>query len=328
MTAVPRHDPATYRPHPLHWPDRLFQETNCYTDLWIELLHARGDEPLAMLGFVTVADFEGDQWTFFKPPPEALERLYGLEVQEFVVYRTLPEHLETQAELGRTVIVEVDSYYLPDTAGRSYRETHEKSSIAVAAIEPSAERLVYFHGPGLFELEGEDYRNLLRVGRDFSGDVLPPYIELVRSDRLPRPDRDALRPLAEELLTLQLDRRPTTNPVRRFGERLAADLPFLQARGERAFHEYAFVTARQCGAAWEVAQSFLEWLDDGAGGYASAASRFGELAGASKTLLFKLARATSTGRELDVAQPIGALADLWDGAMAALVTPATGRPGC
>jgi uncharacterized protein DUF1839 len=321
VTAVLELDPATYRPHALHSPDRLFQETNCYTDLWIELLHARGDEPLAMLGFAANTDFVGDQWTFVKPPPDALERLYGLEVQEFVVYRPLPEHLERQAELGRTVIVEVDSFYLPDTAGRSYREKHEKSSIAVAAIEPEAERLVYFHGPGLFELEGEDYRNALRVGRPFSDDVLPPYIELVRSDRLPRPDPDALRPLAEGLLGVQVDRRPTTNPARSFGERLVADLPRLQAGDEQAFHEYAFVTARQCGSAWEAAQTFLEWLDDGTDGpYAEAAAHYAQLAASSKTLLFKLARSAATGRELDVEPAIAEIAHLWEEAMGALVT--------
>ena len=35
-------DPATYQPSALHQPDRTFPQTNCYVDLWIELLHARG----------------------------------------------------------------------------------------------------------------------------------------------------------------------------------------------------------------------------------------------------------------------------------------------
>ena len=30
--------------------DRVYPETNCYTDILIELVHARGDEPLAMMG--------------------------------------------------------------------------------------------------------------------------------------------------------------------------------------------------------------------------------------------------------------------------------------
>ena len=61
-------DPATYRPHPVHGDERTYTETNCYTDILIELLHARGDEPLAALGGLVRMDFESDQWTFFKPP--------------------------------------------------------------------------------------------------------------------------------------------------------------------------------------------------------------------------------------------------------------------
>jgi hypothetical protein len=109
--------------------------------------------------------------------------------------------------------------------------------------------------------------------------------------------------------------------VTRFGERLDADLPRLLEEGEQAYHEYAFVTVRQCGAAWEAAQSFLEWLDDGAGGpYGSAAESYGALAATSKTLLFKLARAAAKGRALDAAPDIAELEDLWQAAVATLET--------
>ena len=36
-------DPASYRSHALHDSGRTYVETNCYTDILIELLHARGD---------------------------------------------------------------------------------------------------------------------------------------------------------------------------------------------------------------------------------------------------------------------------------------------
>lgn len=320
MVALLGLDPAVYRPHALHSPDRMFQETNCYTDLWIELLHAHGHEPLAMLAFCTVVDFEGDQWSFFKPPPEDLARLYGLEVQEFVVYRTLPEHIALQTELGRVVIVEVDSFYLPDTAGRSYRETHEKSSIAVDSIDLDGERLTYFHGTGLHALEGDDFRGALRVGREYSPDVLAPYIELVRSDHLSACPADELRSVAAELLATQLLRRPSSHPVTRFGARLEEDLPRLLG-SDAAYHEYAFVTVRQCGAAWEVAQSFLSWLDGGSGAYADAAAAFGGLAAGSKTLLFKLARSAAKGRLLDAGPDIEELERMWEDAMSSLGAP-------
>ena len=34
-------DPATYTRHPLHASDRVWPESNCYVDLWFELLHTR-----------------------------------------------------------------------------------------------------------------------------------------------------------------------------------------------------------------------------------------------------------------------------------------------
>jgi hypothetical protein len=87
-------DPATYVPHAIHTPgDRTYTETNCYSDILIELVHARGDEPLAAAGFTVRIDFEGDQWTFFKPPPEDLERLFGIDIHEMQPYRPLPQQI-------------------------------------------------------------------------------------------------------------------------------------------------------------------------------------------------------------------------------------------
>ena len=74
-------EPATYRSHLLHAPDRIWLETNCYIDVWIEVLHAFGLEPLAALPFTVGQDFEGDHFTFFKFPPEDLRALFGLSVQ-------------------------------------------------------------------------------------------------------------------------------------------------------------------------------------------------------------------------------------------------------
>ena len=70
-------DPATWRSHALHAPDRIWLETNCYVDVWIEVLHAFGLEPLAALPFTVSQDFEGDHFTFFKFPAEDLRALYG-----------------------------------------------------------------------------------------------------------------------------------------------------------------------------------------------------------------------------------------------------------
>ena len=105
-------------------------------------------------------------------------------------------------------------------------------------------------------LSGDDYRNVLRLGREFSVDVLPPFIEFVRGDRLAACPPDQLRAVAAELLDVQVARTPAENPVSRFGGRLTDDLPHL-LENEQAYHLYAFATVRQCGAAWDAASSFL-----------------------------------------------------------------------
>ena len=75
--------------HRLHGGDRVWPEANCYIDLWIELLHTAGADPMAALPFVFAVDVEGDQWTFFKFPPADLEALYGVRMIELNVWRSL-----------------------------------------------------------------------------------------------------------------------------------------------------------------------------------------------------------------------------------------------
>ena len=42
------------------------------------------------MGTIVRLDFEGDQWTFFKPDPGDLERLFGIDIHEMQPYRPLP----------------------------------------------------------------------------------------------------------------------------------------------------------------------------------------------------------------------------------------------
>ena len=77
-------DPQTYQRHSIHSDERIWAETNCYVDVWIELLHALRYEPLAAMPFTFAIDFEGDQWTFFKFPLMDLTELFGIDVQECI----------------------------------------------------------------------------------------------------------------------------------------------------------------------------------------------------------------------------------------------------
>src|SRR5947209_13971124 len=150
-------DPARYTRHPIHGPDRDWAETNCYVDVWVELLHAWGFDPVAALAFTLAVDFEGDQWTFFKFPAEDLDQLYGLDVQELAVWRPLVLHVEEQVARGRPVLVELDSFHLPDTAGTAYQREHVKSTVAITGIDVAGHELGYFHGQGYYHLRGEDF---------------------------------------------------------------------------------------------------------------------------------------------------------------------------
>jgi hypothetical protein len=128
-------DPATYQRHLIHGEGRTWAETNCYVDVWIETMHAFGYEPIAALPFTFAIDFEGDQWTFFKFPLLDLYDLYGIEVQELAVWRPLVNHIEEQVSRGRPVMVELDSFYLPDTHGTAYKFAHVKSTVSVIEID-------------------------------------------------------------------------------------------------------------------------------------------------------------------------------------------------
>lgn len=313
ITSLSGHDPGSYRRHPLHDPGRSYPESNCYSDIIIELLHATGYEPLAAFGNLVRMDFEGDQWTFFKPAREDLERLFGIDIHEMQPYRPLPEQIAEQLELGRTIIVELDSWYLPDTAATSYRAQHVKTSVAADAIDRDGLSLRYFHGLGLFELGGDDYRGVFRLGAADPA-ALPPYTELVRFDAGERLEGEALRTAALAALRRHLHHRPRINPFETFGEQLRRELPRLLAADLDAYHAYAFATVRMGGSAFEIAADHARWLF-GADA-APAAAALGGIVEGCKSLSFRLARR----RPFDPEPLIDRLAQGWSRGIADLAS--------
>jgi hypothetical protein len=305
-------DAAGYQPHAVHGSGRTYTESNCYTDIIIELLHGRGDEPLAVLGCLVRTDFEGDQWTFFKPPPDDLEAMFGIDIHEMQPYRPLPLQIAEQIDAGRTIIVELDSWYLPDTAATSYRSEHVKSSVVAEAIDLERGWLRYFHGAGLYELEGQDYTAIFRLEGEPSPEILPPYTELVRFDAGPRLHGDDLRAAARDSLRRHLAHRPASDPFERFGEALEHDLPILFESGPEAYHAYAFATVRMVGAAFELAATQAQWLLGEQA--ASCAAPMLKVVEGCKVLGFRLARR----RDFDPGPIVEALSEAWRQAIAAL----------
>jgi hypothetical protein len=302
--------PSQYQPHRLHRPGRTYVETNCYADALIELLHARGDEPLAMFGFVAATDWEGDQFTYAKPPYADLKQLYGVDVHEMLPYRTLPEHIEEQLGLGQTVLVEMDAWYLPDTAATSYRREHFKTTIVPDAIDTANQRLRYFHNAGLFELDEEDYRGAFRLSDHFGEDVMDPFTEVVRFENAARLTGDPLRDHARVLLREHWARRPKRNPFAAWGERLAErDLPRLQSGDPQDYHQYAFVTVRMVGSAFELFADHIGWLLGPEASPVVVAVR--QIVDGTKVMSFRLARQ----RPFDPEPTLSPMVQGWDSSM-------------
>lgn len=116
-------------------------------------------------------------------------------------------------------------------------------------------------------------------------------------------------------MRLHLKRRPATNPFARYRQRFERDLETLRAKPIAYFHIYAFATLRQLGANFELASTFLRWLEErGEGGLAPAAAQFATIAEISKSLMLKLARAVMHKKPLDFAS-FFALEEAWDRAM-------------
>lgn len=303
--------PQTHRPHRLNGQDRLWPLTNCSVDLWIPVVAALALEPEAMLGFTVTLDFEGDHFTFFKPPFEDLKALYGLTVQELAVYDAIERHVAVQLARGRLCLVEVDSFFLPDTRGVSYRLERGKTTIGINRLDIAGQRLEYFHNGGYHAVEGEDFVGLLR---GYAHDDVPflPYAEFVKFGAPPARDP---RERARALLRQHLAQAPGDNPIRAFQAVLPEQARAVAEREPAFFHRYAFHGLRQLGANFELLTDHLIWLDGAPGEASALALRIAETA---KAAQFQLARACARKRFDAVAASVDAAAEAYDALFARL----------
>jgi hypothetical protein len=312
-------EPGSYQNHALHRGERAWLETNCYVDLWIEVLHAFGYDPHAALPFTVALDFEGDQWLFYKQPTADLLSLYGVDVQELNIWRSLLDHTLEQVSRGRLVMVEVDAFYLPDTQGVTYRLGHSKTTIGIQAIDSEARTLGYFHNAGYFGLGAEDFTALFGLDREKRPDELVPYTEFAKFDRdRPQPESQLFES-SRELMIKHLARRPRGNPMVPFRARFEQDLEWLKGEPQEVFHQYAFSSLRQCGSCYELAASYMRWLGErGELGLEDITQAFDTLASQAKTIQFKAARAVVLKRPVDFAPMLDAMEAAWETAVAGL----------
>ncbi len=304
-------EPDTYQPHFTHSPDRIWPETNCYFDLWIELLHGLGLDPVPSFASALSADHDGMHWSFLKPLPEDIRRLYGLEVAEENVWMPVLDTVESGPERGVLHTVEVDSWWLPDTAGTAYRADHVKTTIVPTRVDRDRKLMWYLHNAGLYELRDDDFDGVFGLTAGASTALLP-YIEQIRS----YPDRR--EPGALQRITGEhLSRRPDGNPVQRLADGLRQAAEWLPHDGMPRFHRWAFATLRQCGATAELAADFVVHLDQLYPGAAAAEVAFRSVASGAKSVQFKMAR-LATGRTVDVEAKLAHMADQWNTGMTTL----------
>ncbi|QRM56778.1 DUF1839 family protein [Sinorhizobium sp. BG8] len=316
MSVFPGLEPDSYRPHPLHSLDRMWPETNCYVDLWIEVLSTLAMSPEAMLGFTLTQDFEGDQFTFFKVPLEDLERLYGVRCTELAIYDRIEAHVAEQVSRARLCLIEMDSFYMPDTRGVAYRMEHGKTTVAVNRLDVAARSMDYFHNAGFFRVEGDDFDGLFRL--QDGPDELPflPYTEFAK---LPaeKPQPAHLIAEGERLLHFHFSRRPKDNPIAAFSKVFPAQVEAVAERPSGFFHKYAFNTLRQLGANFELAASHLEWIAPD-GPFVEAAEAARRISEVAKSVQFQVARAVARKKFEPLAAALDPAAEAWEQLMAVL----------
>lgn len=288
----------------------MWPETNCYVDLWIEVLHACGLPPEAMLGFTLTQDFEGDQFTFFKVPLEDLEALYGIRCTELAIYDRVESHIAEQIGRGRLCLVEMDSFYMPDTRGVAYRLEHGKTTVAVNRLDLENRTLDYFHNGGFFRLDGDDFNGLFQLNAAENALPFLPYTEFAKFPQTYPAEADLLRE-ARRLLRFHFERRPRSNPVASFAEVFPRQVEAIAERPFGYFHKYAFNTLRQLGANFELAAGHIDWLaaDGTLSEAAKAALRIAEV---SKSVQFQVARAVTRKRFEPLTTALDPAAEAWD----------------
>ncbi len=315
LAAIVQVTPRSYIPHSLHAVARNFRETNCYVDLWIEILHACGLQPLACLGCTLASDFEGDHWTFFKPSHGDLDRLYGIRVEEMTLWQPLVQHCMTQVQRGRMPLVEVDAVFLPDTEGINYRVSHAKTTIGIVHMDADAKRMIYFHNAGLFSLSDGDFDGVFGLTREARDGWLPPFAEIVKFDGVRARDATTLRALSLELARQHLSRRPSSNPMLAYGHAFASHVELLMCQGA-AYDGYTFAVVRQLGASAEITADYLRWLSDSNDSISMAAHCFQSISDSAKALVLKLARVVNSRRAPDLRATFDDMATRWDEGMA------------
>lgn len=306
---------TAYQPHSvLHGIDQDFRETNCYSDLIIEIVHGLGLNPMACLGYTLAADFEGDQWTFGKPSHHDLETMYGIRIEELSLYGALVDQIVTQVQRGSIPLVEADAFHLPDTLGIDYRTAHVKTAIGITAIDVANKKMNYFHNASFASLEHADFDGVLAPLASKHQGYLPPYCEIAKLNQAIKHDNTTLRNLAFASARHHLTKRPKNNPIKLHAAAIQAHQHAIIVGGLPHYHAYTFVALRQLGASHQLGAHYLLWLDNKNPHLVAAALAFKMISTQAKTLVLKLARVANSGKLGNFTLLFEEMSQHWDNA--------------
>ena len=313
-------DVASYTPHSLHGPDRNFVESNCYIDIWVEMIHAAGLEVYPFLAFTLISDFEHDQWTFYKPSFDDIQALYGISVHELYLWGGLHQQIARHLQHNKMVLLEADAFYLPDTQETDYQQNHVKTTIGIEAIDLENKTMNYFHNAGYYQLEEDDFNSIFHLDKPTIDGYLPPYCEIAKLDNVHKLPAEQMHKKARALLTHYMSLLPKSNPIGRFKTGFADELAYLCEQGLETYHHYAFGSLRQLGSGYEFTAYFLRELQkaEGHNRLEPIAAMFDDISVTAKTLILKGARMVNRKNIKDVSADFDSMAQHWDNAMAAL----------
>lgn len=317
--------PEGFAQHPLHRDESVWSNTNCYLDVWIELLHGLGHAPEPMFAAATAATAQGTQFEFLKVEHRDLEEVYGLRVGEHDIWLGLQEQVLLQLAAGNPMLIEADAFWLPDTRGVSYGIEHTKTSIVVLSADPQAQELVYLHNEGLHRLSGEDVDRVLGPGRR-EGIVPSPYTELISLQGLRSPAEVDAVAQTRRLLRLHARRAPRANPAGELVEILRARLPWLGEHGMQGYHALCFETTRQLGVVAMLAAAACRHAQEP--GLEAAVQGWSAVSEEAKGIQFQLARIARGRGSKALEAAMDSVVEHWSQAAAALAAWAgTDGPG-
>ena len=232
-------------------------ETNCYVDVWVELLPRTRPSGPGGARLHRAQDFEGDQFTFFKfplggPAGPVRPRRPGtrdLRPLESPYARAAASAAGWCWSRSTAIGCPTRRAGLPKRACEDDDAVDRHRSAQPAPRLLPQHRLSRVAGRGL---RRACFRRLAATG------VLFPYAEFVKRDGARARPAAGLAAASVELLREHLGRRARGEPDRAWRRRLPQHLEPLAERATSSyFHLYAFNLPRQLGANFEMLGSYL-----------------------------------------------------------------------